>query len=208
MRQYLHSIGLNLHVYWFANLVSDYFMFMLSGVALLLLVYPMDLKIFESELSEYVWLTAAFGYGIITFTYLMSHIFTNSTTSFRMTPIIYLTIGFIVPIIIKGVVYVFLGCSAYHTSEVVFSFLPVVNYYNALYDKVVSSFPMAQTAREFIGQDEIRSIHGEHPTNPEITKKCDSLMTDPYTCGICLIIGGTVAFILTILIDMWKQNKA
>ena len=113
LRHYLNFIGTNSNVYFLANFIVDYGLYLIPCYGFIMFAFIADLHAFIDALSDYILVMMAFGACLATCTYLFGFLFAKSQTAFRIVSVVYIFIGFYLPFILKTVVFYSFGCRAY-----------------------------------------------------------------------------------------------
>lgn len=86
--------------YWFANLIVDYFLFMIITCLIFGELFPAKLVYIEHAWRQLVKILASFGLSIITFTYLVQFFFKSASDAIKHIALWSALLGLIVPLVI------------------------------------------------------------------------------------------------------------
>lgn len=112
-------------IYWLGTLLFDYTLYLLQASLMLILVHPLNLDAFTFYYSDYVTLLLSFGLAHLAFSYLLSFLFTAPQSALKAYSMLYLIAGFLVPLLLKSLTLMTLGCRMYHIAEVLVQFIPL-----------------------------------------------------------------------------------
>ena len=101
IRFQLNVMGLSQAAYWCANFLFDIACFAIQASLMVVLVYPLNLRAFQNQFDQFVKLMAFFGPAHISFSYLLSFIFTSPQAALKFISLIYMVSGFVVPLLLK-----------------------------------------------------------------------------------------------------------
>ena len=126
----------------------------------------------------------------------MSHCFVRRQTAFRLISVLHLSIGFAVPLTLKTIVYGIFGCAHYHTTETLVSLIPLVSFFNGLFNIALEAMPPL-------------------PVNETVTPGnataegpvCVSWFKDPLPNAAALCVSALLFFVLTVIIDNRRLNR-
>lgn len=103
LRYMMNFIGLRTFPYFIGNFLLDFSLFMIPTSAFILLLFPMQIMVFTSKWGSILLVMMCFGAALISLTYMISFMFSNSQKAFRLLGTIYIIIGFAFPITISSV---------------------------------------------------------------------------------------------------------
>jgi len=92
--------------YILGNYLLDFLLFMIPTVGFIILLLIMQVDSFISQIGDIIALLTCFGFGMISMSYLVSYAFSSNTDAFRYIGVIYIFIGFMVPLVIGSVLLV------------------------------------------------------------------------------------------------------
>lgn len=97
LRQYMYLAGVGPLPYYFGLFIADYSLYLLTQTIFALFVWVMKLKVFASQMGQFLALMATFGMVLIPFTYMFQHFFKNSDSAFRFIGVTYILLGILFP---------------------------------------------------------------------------------------------------------------
>lgn len=174
--------------YYLGNYLFDYTMFLLPSTAFIILLPIMQISVFEGQAGAIFSVILCFGLSLISLTYLVSFLFSNSNTAFRSIGILYILIGYFLPLTATSVLTI---KGIPESIPIIFASLfyldPFYPFYSTLiYLALVNDF----------GDD------------PDLIKSFfPGFIPYPYLGCPAMVITGFVFFGLAVLIDSKKLNN-
>mmetsp|Transcript_17960 Transcript_17960/g.12964 ORF Transcript_17960/g.12964 Transcript_17960/m.12964 type:complete len:168 (-) Transcript_17960:1261-1764(-) len=87
------------------NYALDFLLYMIPTAGFIVLLFILQMDAFLNYIGDIILLLACFGLAMITMTYIFSYAFENNNTAFRYMGLLYLFIGFLVPILVSSAFY-------------------------------------------------------------------------------------------------------
>jgi len=92
--------------YILGNYLLDFLLFMIPTIGFIILLLIMQIDSFISQIGNIIALLSCFGLAMIPMTYIVSYVFSSNNDAFRYVGVIYIFIGFMVPVVIGSVLLV------------------------------------------------------------------------------------------------------
>lgn len=103
LRYLLNFIGMKTFPYILGNLLFDFLIYLVPSLGFVLLLYPMQITEFTTSAGDVTAILLCFGLSLITMTYFIGFVFQSSNTAFRTLGILYMLLGFVVPLLVSTV---------------------------------------------------------------------------------------------------------
>lgn len=103
LRYLLNFIGMKSFPYYIGNLLFDMTLYMVPAIGFMLILAMMQIENFDYTKGPIFAVMICFGPALICLTYCFSFVFDSSNTAFRSLGIIYVIVGWAVPITVTSV---------------------------------------------------------------------------------------------------------
>jgi len=118
--------------YYLGNFLCDFVLFLIPTVFFIILLFPMKIEAFTHSWGTILAIMTCFGVSLISLTYFVGFVFSNSNNAFRQIGVLYLVVGYFIPNTVGTVLTAITGGSGFFTIRYILFIDPFFPFYESL----------------------------------------------------------------------------